>query len=253
MSEITSAYNLKTSTFEGPLELLLSLIEERKFFVNEISIAEVTNDYLKYIETLNQLPDDKKIENISSFILTAATLILIKSRSLLPNISLTEDEKENISDLELRLKLYEIIKKASLLIKEQFAKKIIYRPCERIWSLPIFSPDPLINKENIGKIMQGVISQIPKEKETMPELEIKKVIKIEEVIDDLTNRIQNALNLSFREFSKPKDNKTKEEAKVHIIISFLAMLELVREGVIDVIQNSSFEDIKMNQLKKELV
>lgn len=250
MSETVSAYNLKTSAFEGPLELLLSLIEGRKFFVNEISLAEVTNDYLKYIETLNQLSDDKKIENISSFILTAATLILIKSRSLLPDISLTEDEKENISDLELRLKLYEIIKKASLLIKEQFAKRIIYQPCERIWSLPIFSPDPLINKENIGKIMSEIISQVPKKKEVMPELEIKKVIKIEEVIDDLTSRIQNALNLSFREFSNPKDSKTKEEAKVHIIISFLAMLELVREGVIDVIQNSSFEDIKMNQLKK---
>lgn len=250
MSETVSVYNLKTNAFEGPLELLLSLIEERKFFVNEISLAEVTNDYLKYIETLNQLPDDKKIENISSFILTAATLILIKSRSLLPNISLTEDEKEDISDLELRLKLYEIIKKASISIKEQFAKNIIYRPGERIWSLPIFSPDPLISKENIGKIISGVISQVPKEKEVMPELEIKKVIKIEEVIDDLTNRIQNALNLSFREFSNPKDSKTKEEAKAHVIISFLAMLELVREGIIDVVQKSSFEDIEMNQLKK---
>ncbi len=252
MSETASVYNFKTSTFDGPLELLLSLIEQRKFFVNEISLAEVTNDYLKYIETFNQLPDNQKIENISSFILTAATLILIKSRSLLPNISLTEDEKENINDLELRLKLYEIIKRASLSIKEQFGQKIIFQPRERIWSLPIFSPDPLINKENIGKIIEEIMNQVPKEKEPMPELEIKKVIKIEEVIDNLTNRIQNALNLSFREFSDPKDSKTKEEAKVHIIISFLAMLELVREGVIDVVQKSSFEDIEMNKLKTEL-
>ncbi|HPI82416.1 MAG TPA: segregation/condensation protein A, partial [Candidatus Paceibacterota bacterium] len=161
MSEIVSPYNLKTDKFEGPLELLLSLIEDRKFFVNEISLASVTDDYLKYIKSLSEIDNDEKINNISSFILTAATLILVKSRSLLPNISLTEDEKENINDLELRLKLYEIIKRASLDIKNDFGKKIIFKPEDRIWSLPVFSPDPLINKNNIAKIIDEVINQLP--------------------------------------------------------------------------------------------
>lgn len=251
MSEIVSPYNLKTDKFEGPLELLLSLIEDRKFFVNEISLASVTDDYLKYIKGLSEVDNDEKINNISSFVLTAATLILVKSRSLLPNISLTEDEKENINDLELRLKLYEIIKRASLDIKNDFGKKIIFKPEDRIWSLPVFSPDPLINKNNIAKIIDEVINQLPKPKEPMPELEIKKVVKIEEVIDSLTNRIQNALNLSFKEFSQGAKAETKEEAKVNVIISFLAMLELVREGIIDVVQNSSFEDIAISKTKAE--
>jgi chromatin segregation and condensation protein Rec8/ScpA/Scc1 (kleisin family) len=85
----------------------------------------------------------------------------------------------------------------------------------------------------------------------MPELEIKKVVKIEEVIDSLTNRIQNALNLSFKEFSQGVKAENKEEAKVNVIISFLAMLELVREGIIDVVQNSSFEDIEISKTKAE--
>ena len=61
------------------------------------------------------------------------------------------------------------------------------------------------------------------------------------------NRIQRAVNLSFKEFSQSHKAKDKEEAKIHVIISFLAMLELVREGVIDVIQNSSFDNIKINK------
>ena len=85
----------------------------------------------------------------------------------------------------------------------------------------------------------------------MPELEIKKVVKIEEVIDSLTSRIQNALNLSFKEFSQGVKAENKEEAKVNVIISFLAMLELVREGIIDVVQNSSFEDIEISKTKAE--
>lgn len=249
MTDSFNYYNLRTPSFEGPLDLLLSLIEERKFFVNEISLAEVTNDYLTYIKNLKDLEESKKIENISSFILTAATLILIKSRSLLPNISLTEEEKENISDLELRLKLYEIIKRASIDIKENFGKKIIFNPKERIWSIPIFSPDPSVNKENLSKLINDLIIQIPK-KDKKPELEIKKVVKIEEVIRDLTDRAQKALQFSFSEFSKSRKTETREEEKANVIISFLAMLELVREGVIDVIQNSVYEDIKINSLEK---
>lgn len=247
-----SPYNVRAGSFEGPLELLLSLIEERKFFVNEISLAEVTNDYISYIKSLNDVPSDKKIADVSYFILIAATLILIKSKSLLPNISLTEDEKENISDLEIRLKLYEIIKNAGIEIKSKFGSKIIYMPNERIWSEPIFSPDELITINNINQSISEVLLNIPKKIEKLPEIEVKKIINIDEIINSLTDRIQNAINVSFKEFTQNSGAKNQEEAKVHVIISFLAMLELVREGVIEVIQNSSFGDIEINK-QQEMV
>jgi chromatin segregation and condensation protein Rec8/ScpA/Scc1 (kleisin family) len=66
------------------------------------------------------------------------------------------------------------------------------------------------------------------------------------MINSLTDRIQNAMNMSFRDFSKSHGAQTKQEAKVHIIVSFLAMLELVRGGLIDVMQNSDFQDIQIN-------
>src|SRR5665647_1776763 len=113
MTETISEYKIKQGTFEGPLELLLSLIEDKKLFVNEISLAEVTNEYISYIKSLSDVSSDKHIADVSYFILIAATLILIKSKSLLPDLSLTEDEEEKISDLEARLRLYKIIKNAS--------------------------------------------------------------------------------------------------------------------------------------------
>lgn len=247
MSEIISPYQIKQGTFEGPLELLLSLIEQRKLFVNEISLAEVTNDYIAYIKTLNGVPTDKHIADVSYFILIAATLILIKSKSLLPNLSLTEDETEKITDLETRLKLYAIIKNASIDINNTFGTKIIFMPTERIWSEPLFSPDPQITIANMTLCVSEVLARAPKPKEILPEIEVKKIINIDEVINSLTDRIQNAINLSFKDFSKSHGAKSKEEAKVHVIISFLAMLELVREGIIEVIQNSSFGDIEINK------
>lgn len=251
MSETISPYQIKQGNFEGPLELLLSLIEQKKLFVNEISLAEVTNDYISYIKSLSDVSSDKHIANVSYFILIAATLILIKSKSLLPDLSLTEDETEKISDLEARLKLYKIIKNASIDIINNFGTKIIFMPNERIWSEPIFSPDPLITTNNIVLSITDVLSHIPKKKELLPEIEVKKIINIDEIINSLTDRIQGAINLSFKEFTESSGAENKEEAKIHVIISFLAMLELVREGIIDVIQNSSFGDIEINKQEVE--
>lgn len=247
MSEITEQYKIKQGTFEGPLELLLSLIEERKLFVNEISLAEVTNEYISYIKSLSDIPSDKHIANVSYFILIAATLILIKSKSLLPNLSLTEDEEEKISDLEARLKLYKIIKNASIDISNNFGAKVIFMPNERIWSEPLFSPDAQITVKNINSSILEVLAHVPQKAEKLPEVEVKKIINIDEVINSLTERIQNAMNLTFKEFTQSHNAENQEEAKIHVIISFLAMLELVREGIIDVIQNSSFGDIEINK------
>ena len=74
-------------------------------------------------------------------------------------------------------------------------------------------------------------------------MEVKKVISIEEMINNLTDRIQNALSMSFKDFAHGHSTENDKEKKVTVIVSFLAMLELVREGIIDVIQNATFEDI----------
>jgi segregation and condensation protein A len=248
--QITSIYKVRAGSFEGPLELLLSLIEERKLFVNEISLAEVTNDYISYVKNLSDISTDRRISDVSYFILIAATLILIKSKSLLPNLALTEDEEEKIIDLESRLKLYQIIKTASVDVNNQFGAKILFTPLERAWNEPLFAPDPQITVSSVNASIMDVLNNIPKKEEKLQEIEVRKIINIEEIINSLTDRIQNAVNMSFMDFAKSHNAADEKEARVHVIVSFLAMLELVREGLIDVIQDASFEDIKINKEQK---
>ena len=228
-------YTIKTANFEGPFGLLLSLIEERKLHINDVSLAQVTEDYLKHMNSLTNVSPAE----ISGFIVVAATLILIKSKSLLPNLSLTEDEESDIKNLEDRLRLFELYTRLGKNIKEKFGSKIIFAPLERKNDTLVFLPDAQITQESMMAYAQGAIGRIPK-KVFLQNVEVKKVISIEEMIDKLTERIQNSIKMNFREFSG--NAKTREE-RVTVIVSFLAMLELVRQGILNAAQENNFEDI----------
>lgn len=228
-------YKVKTASFEGPFSLLLSLIEERKLFINEISLAQVTEDYLNYVNSL----ESKDPREVSSFVFVAATLILIKSKSLLPNLSLTEEEEGDIRSLEERLRLFELYTRLGGSLKKVFGKNIIFAPLERKPDLLVFLPDDQITKESMMTFAYEALKRAPK-KVALSEVEVKKVISIEEMIDKLTERIQNSIKFNFKEFSGGAKNK---EEKVVVIVSFLAMLELARQGVLRVAQDNNFEDI----------
>ncbi|MBP6931112.1 MAG: segregation/condensation protein A [Candidatus Pacebacteria bacterium] len=247
MEETATFYKVKAGSFEGPLELLLSLIESRKLFVNEISLSDVTNDYISYVKSMSDIPTEKRVSDVSYFILIASTLILIKSKSLLPNLALSKDEEEKIVDLESRLSLYKIIKDVSVKVRENFGQQIFHAPMDRNFNEVIFSPDKNITIANMANLVNEVLQNTPKKAEPLPEVEIKKVMSIDEMINSLTDRIQDAMNLSFRDFTKSHGGGDHREVKVHVIVSFLAMLELVREGVIDVIQNNHFEDMSISK------
>src|SRR3989344_5608401 len=119
-TETQNSYQVKTSGFEGPFGLLLNLIEKLKLFINDVSLATVTEDYLNYINKLGGLFPAE----VSSFILVASTLLLIKSKSLLPNLDLTNEEEGDMCNLEERLRLYELFTRLGGNIKRDFGKKI---------------------------------------------------------------------------------------------------------------------------------
>ncbi len=238
-------YQVKTPVFEGPFDVLLRLIEERKLFINEISLAQVTDDYIHYIKSL-EAEGDASMSEITSFITIAATLILIKSKSLLPNIDLTTEETTQISDLEERLRLYQIFKNASVLIKNDFGKRIIFNRGDTNQNDPIFTPDPMISIAEMLSSVREVVQNLPK-KEFLPEVSIRKVISIEEMIGSLIDRVEKNMRFSFSEFSKSGNPREQKEQKVFVIVGFLAMLELVREGTIAVMQENNFQDIQIEK------
>ena len=95
-------FKVKIGEIEGPLELILDLIEKRKLHISDVSLSQVADEFIEYIKSFEEFP----IQDSADFILVASTLLLIKSKSLLPNLSLTPEEQDNIEDLENRLATY---------------------------------------------------------------------------------------------------------------------------------------------------
>ncbi len=238
---ILNQYVVKTSSFEGPLDLLLDLIEKRKLSVNEISLAKVADDYIAYTRTLSEFP----IAMSAHFILVASTLLLIKSKSLLPQLSLSEEERGSIEDLERRLKMYQRARELSRHIRTLFGKNIIFAQEQRIGTV-VFSPDNQTNTPSILLAIKSILFTLPKFS-ALPKAVVQKVLSLEEVIVSLTKRITISLKLSFRDFAR-----VGKEEKVNIIISFLAMLELIKQGIISVKQDKRFDEIMMETEKLEV-
>ena len=226
------SFVVKQEPFEGPLDLLLSLIEKRKLLINDISLAKVADDYVSYIRQFEQFP----IADSANFILIASTLVLIKSKSLLPTFNLTEEEEGNIEDLERRLRILKRMRELSSHVRNSFGRHIIFPPNERKIE-PVFSPDKSMTTAGFLGAIREVLRHIPK-KEFLPKAIVQKVITLEEMISNLTERIKTSIKMSFREFSK-----MGKEEKVNVIVSFLAMLELVKQGIVNVTQEKHFEDI----------
>jgi segregation and condensation protein A len=227
-------FTIKTKDFEGPLDLLLDLIEKHKFFINDVSLAKVTDDFIEHIKQYENLPMGES----AHFILIASTLLLIKSRSLLPQLNLTEEEQGDIHDLERRLKIYKRIKEASRHVQELFGGDMIFPQQARAIE-PVFVPSPEFTLQKSLLSLQDLIKRLPK-KEVLPKHVVEKVISLEEMIGNLTARIQTQLKMSFKDFAG--DHKGD---RVNFIVSFLAMLELVKQGIVNVTQESSFGDIQM--------
>ena len=227
-------YQVRTPIFEGPLDVLLTLIEKRKLFINDISLAKVADDYIAHVKSIEKFP----IADSASFVLIASTLVLIKSKSLLPNLELTDDEQGDIRDLERRLKIYQRIKELSQWVKINFGKQILFAPEPRKIE-PIFSPHSSMTLTSLHAAIKEALQNLPK-KEFLPKVIVNKVMSLEEMINHLAKRVSDSLRMSFRDFSKGR-----EANKIEVIVSFLAMLELVKQGVITVAQENHFEDIVM--------
>ncbi len=233
------AYKVKTEAFEGPLDLLLELVIARKLFVNDISLSQVTDDFVAYISRTEAYP----LRESAEFILVASTLLLVKSKSLLPMFELTSEEEENVRDLEQRLKTYARVKELTNLLRTIFGKRVIFEKRARKSDRIVFSPDSNTTLETLHSSLEWLMATLPKE-EVLPKVVVKKVISLEEMIEKLSRRISETSKVSFRDFHGlpvQAGQPLTQEARVSIIVGFLAMLELVKRGAIRATQGGKGE------------
>lgn len=233
-------HNVKSGEFEGPLNLLLDLIEKRKLSINDVSLSEIADQYLEHIKQLQNFP----VSEVAVFTVIASTLLLIKSKSLMPSLELTKEEESSIEDLEEKLKIYRRIRELSRHVHDRFNKKPLFaREAFKGMEIDFLEPRG-VNTNSIYEILKNVLNNLPKPIQKLPQVAVKTMITLEEKITELLERITNKLEFSFSEFSTSRGKDIKTE----IIVSFLAMLELVKQGNIMVNQENAFENINIKKI-----
>lgn len=236
--------HVKLAQFEGPLELLLSLIEDRKLDITQVSLGSVADQYL---ERLAADKDAISLENLSSFLVIAARLILIKSKMLLPVLEFTDDEEEAMEDLELRLAEYKRFREAALRIGASLARGARSFSREKFVGAPeVFAPPKGVTMNSLRTHFASVLGELPKREETIEET-IEEIISLEERIASLQRSLRDRAEHTFRELAAEAENR------MEVIVSFLAMLELVKQRTVTVSQHDTFGDIRITVTETETV
>ncbi|BCX16175.1 MAG: segregation/condensation protein A [Candidatus Parcubacteria bacterium] len=244
-------FEVKSAEFSGPLEKLLELIESKKLDITRISLAEVTADFLNYVRSLSQQGPKESDENnqtksqvspkiLADFLVVAAQLILIKSKALIPNLELSQEEEQSIQDLEKRLEIYQKIRPIFLNMKQQWNKQEQSFSREMLLSVnPVFYPSKNISPETLAFSLNSILDSLHSFFIETEKIE-RQLFSLEDKIKEIFKKISQGIS----HFSQMITQKPKEE----IIVMFLALLHLLRDQILKVSQKITFGEIEIEQL-----
>jgi segregation and condensation protein A len=235
------SYQIETSVYQGPLDLLLELIENAELDITTLALAQVTDQYLKHLEALQDLPPDE----ISAFLVIAAKLLQIKSEALLPQASSSQDDDGDIgNELARQLIAYKRYKEIADILAER--KDQGYQSFIRL-----SSPEVLL-KENLDlsgfgvKELFEIASRILKkdrDRQSINTVVERPRITIKDKINQIAERFSTSSELTFWELLG------SSFSRMDVVITFLALLELIRGKFIKVAQVNNFEEIKVVKVK----
>ena len=223
-------FAIETTVYKGPLEALLDIIEARKLSISDISLAQVADGYLSYVEKLPELP----LGETAQFVLVASTLLLIKSRSLLPMLELSVDERESVEELQRRLTYLKRIHNAAKLLRKEWGRAPLLFPHRTPLREPVFAPAGATIQTFYGALSR-LIDLLP-QPNRLADTVVAPILALEEVIENLRIRLSTTLKTRWSEI-------IKGTSQYDSIVHFLAILELVRAGSASVTQDRLFDDI----------
>lgn len=219
----------------------MTLIEAKQLAILELSLAEVTADFLSYVEALEaevkEKGDGALAELLADFLLVASKLILIKSKALIPSLVLTGEEEEDIRDLEARVRLYRELKNLQPLIRSGWSDmpKLLMREF-LLSEEAVFYPPPKLAEEDLHAAagrLAGELARI-----TRPIEKVKgTIIHLKEKIEEIFERVKTRA-FSFGEL-------TKSRSRGEAVVLFLAMLHLIKSQLVQVTQGAHFSDINI--------
>ncbi len=242
----------KINEFQGPLDLLLHLIEKNKFNIFDIPIVEITEQYLEYVNAMQE----SNLDIMSEFLVMAATLISIKAKMLLPKEEEEEEEEDDPrAELVRRLLEYKMYKYASYELKdmEMDAVRAYYKsesiPEEVKQYKEEIDPAEVVGdttlamlNEIFNQVMKRTVDRVDPIRSKFGTIE-KEEVRIEDKMDEIRTSVKGLKGINFRTLLE------MQASKVNIIVTFLAILELMKVGDIVIRQEELFGDIIIDSLE----
>ncbi len=225
-------YKFKQEKFEGPLDLLLNLIEEEKFNITDVSLAQAADQYVQYLESHPEISP----EELADFLVVATKLLLLKSKQLIPDLKI--DEEDDPTGLAKQLRIYREYQNALKVLEQMVAKRqfLFWREKPPVQLTPKFSPGKELNSEKLRSVFSEIIRGIEK-LVVLPQSVMERTVSLQEKIGQIKDMIKNRNQLTFNQILLSSKSKTE------LIVSFLALLELVKQQEIHVHQEKNFGDI----------
>ncbi len=233
----TPGYTIQLPIYEGPLDLLLDLIERAELDITKVSLAQVTDQYLEYLHHVQE----REIEDLASFLVIAARLIQIKSESLLPRPPVREPGEEDPGDaLARQLVAYKKYKQVAIMLSKR--EETGLRSYLRLSTPPPEIEAKLdlseITLNDLHRAMIEVLANIPNRPAIQHSVRIPKV-RLRDKIVSIVRSLRTIGRLSFRNMVN------SARSRLEIVISFLAVLELVKQRQVEAVQQEQFGDIEI--------
>jgi segregation and condensation protein A len=242
-------YEISSGNYAGPIEKLLELVEAKKMEVTEIALSLVTEDFIQYYRSLEESTKDADISRdlktlCADFLVVASRLVFIKSRSLIPELKLSEEEESDINELQLRVEIYKEIRQMKQRFMDVWSVSPLMLGREFLMARePIFYPSSTLTVDNILNAVCLVESEC--EKFLVPEKDIARtVISLKDKMSVVLERITHTpyfLGTFFGECSRRER-----------VVFFLAVLHLVRTEDVNAEQDGEFSDIQIARCKIEV-
>jgi len=209
--------------FSGPLGLLLELLQQKELEITKVSLEKITEDYLGYLEA-NDVPP----EELADFLVVATRLIYLKSRELMPYLKTAEEEAE-VQSLEDQLRLYRLFLDAAGKIEEQFAGSHVMFAAQKPRVVQDEAPAFVASEAVTPTVLHEAFGWVLKRLEpffALREASMERVKSIEERLDEMRQAIASRASMSF------KDVVRGAKSKPEVVVSFLALLELIRRQIV---------------------
>lgn len=232
-------HKVKVELFEGPLDLMLQLIEDQKLEITKVSLSVITDQYIKILN--ESQPSQLRAEELADFLVVAARLLLIKSKALLPFLQWGEEDEGE--ELTQQLKIYKEYLEASKIIAGMISKKrFAFARQKMLVDKEIeFAPPKKLKAADLALTFAQIIRALDPFV-NLPTEVIRKTISIQEKIASIREKIYTNATTNFSEILKEAKDRTE------VIVSFLALLELIKQRAVFVNQTNTFDDIIIEKL-----